>query len=316
VTGDHVLVTGAAGFIGSHLVERLLADDRRVTAVVRRTSRDQILLGHPNLQAVIEHPRLRVVAVDLAGPAAMAALAEIGADVWMHLAADAYVPASLEQPAAVVTDNVVSTLNVLEAARRAEPGRVLVMSSSEVYGSHPVPIDEAFPLEPATPYAASKVATDRLAMTYVRTFGLPVVVVRPFNCYGPRHVYDAVPTFVRRALAGAPLEVTGDGTQTRDLTYVDDTVRALLAVAGAARPGEVYNVGTGADVALLELAELICKLAGSRSAVRRVPARRGEVQRLCADASKLERDLGWRPTVSLDEGLRRNIEWSRTCARP
>jgi dTDP-glucose 4,6-dehydratase len=309
---ESFLVTGAAGFIGSHVVEALLAAGRRVTAVVRRTSRSQVLDDYENLRGVVDHPLLSRLAVDLAGPSAVAELAAVDAEVWLHLAADAFVSASLHQPAATVTNNVVSTLNVLEAARRAGPRTLLVGSSSEVYGSQEEPITEAFPLEPATPYAASKVATDRLATSYFTTFGVPVVVARPFNTYGPRHTYDAVPIFIRKAVAGEPLEVTGDGAQSRDLTYVTDTVGALVALADAGVHGEVFNIGTGVDISMLRLAQMVCNLAGSKSEVQMVPTRAGEVRRLCADATKLHRALGWKASVGLEEGLRRNIEWYRS----
>ncbi|HVM33938.1 MAG TPA: GDP-mannose 4,6-dehydratase [Actinomycetota bacterium] len=309
---ESALVTGAAGFVGSHLVEALLAQGVRVTAVVRRTSRSQILNDQPNLSSAVDNPRLVVLPVDVAGPSAVDVLASVDSDVWLHLAADAFVPASIEQPASVVLNNVTSTLNVLEAARRGPPQTIVVVSSSEVYGSHPQPIDEHCPLQPTTPYGASKAAIDRLAWTYHETFGVPVTIVRPFNCYGPRHVYDAVPIFIARAVAGAPLEVNGDGRQTRDLTYVDDTVRALIAIAATPAIGRVYNIGTGGDVAILDLARMIRQLAGSKSEIRLGPARRGEVRRLCADATRLREELAWEPTVSLEEGLIQNIDWYRS----
>src|SRR5918992_2003151 len=277
---DRVLVTGAGGFMGSHLVERLLDDGARVTAVVRRTS---VQVPHPvaeNLAARAGDDRLDVAAVDLAGPSATEFMSAQQAPVWIHLAADAYVPASLTEPSAVIRNNVMSTVNVLDAAVRRGPTLVIVASSSEVYGHNDVPLAEDSPLRPTTPYAASKVATDHIAMSYFRAFSIPVIVVRPFNCYGPRHRYDVIPLFIARALRGEPLIVNGDGRQTRDFTYVSDTVEALVRICAGGEVGSVLNIGSGNDTSILDLARMIKDGAGSASPIVHGPARRGEVRRM------------------------------------
>ncbi|MFH8991304.1 NAD-dependent epimerase/dehydratase family protein [Streptomyces sp. NPDC017940] len=306
-----VLVTGADGFVGSHLTEALVDRGARVTAVVRRTSRSQVTARFRNLSERTVAGLGALLHVDLAGPDAVPALTACDARTWFHLAADAYVPASLTQPATVVQTNIASTLNVLEAARAAGPRHLLVTSSSEVYGTHPGPIAEGDPLEPATPYAASKVACDRLARSYHDAFGLPLTIVRPFNCYGPRHVYDVVPLFLARALRGRPLVVNGDGAQTRDLTYVADTVEAFLRLAELPPEGKPYNIGTGVDHSVADLARQVLALTGSASPLRHGPARPGEVRKLQADATALRKATGWEPRHSLAEGLRLNLEWTR-----
>jgi len=307
-----VLVTGADGFVGSHLVDALLALGCEVTAVVRRTSRSQVTHDFPNLAHCIDNKQLTIVSVDLAGASAESVLSDLTVETWMHLAADAYVSASLTQPASVVENNVRSTVAVLEAARRRSIPNVIVTSSSEVYGGSPHPISEDSPLEPATPYAASKTAADRIAYSYWRTYRMPVTIVRPFNCYGPRHSYDVVPTFIRLALRGEPLRIHGDGLQTRDLTYVSDLVDAFIRVASRPAPGRVFNVGTGNDISVKEMARQVIAATGSKSEIVHAPERPGDLRRLCADASRIKSELGWRPLVPFEAGLQRNVEWFRS----
>lgn len=302
-----ILVTGAGGFMGSHLTERLLDDGAKVTAVVRRTSQQSPCPSPVNLASRTDEG-LTYLALDLAGPSAVDQLSAQDAKVWFHLAADAYVPASFSQPSAVVTNNVMSTVNLLQAALARQPDLVVVASSSEVYGHNDHPITEQSPLQPTTPYAASKVAADALALSYQRSFSLPVVVVRPFNCYGPRHRYDVIPLFIGLALRGEPLTVNGDGDQTRDFTYVSDTVEALVRVAQLAEPGEVFNIGTGQDTSVLRVAQLIKQISGTSSAIKHVGRRLGEVQRMCSDPRALTEATGWRAEVPLEEGLRRTID--------
>lgn len=307
--GRAVVVTGADGFIGSHLVDELLRRGSRVTAVVRRTSRSQVDLRFRNLGPDTVARLDKVVHLDLAGPGAAEVLAELRAEVWFHLAADAYVPASLTQPEAVFHANTAATMNVLVAARRARPDHVLATSSSEIYGSHGGPIAESSAFRPATPYAASKVACDRLAWSFHNTFDVPVTIVRPFNCFGPRHVYDVVPKFLAAALRADDLVVAGDGEQSRDLTYVADTVEGFLRLGELEPGGEAYNIGTGVDHTVLAIARAVVDLTNTTSAVRHGPPRPGEVRKLQADATKLRAATGWRPTWDLRRGLRANLEW-------
>ncbi|MEE1831701.1 dTDP-glucose 4,6-dehydratase [Streptomyces sp. SP17KL33] len=310
-TGRPVLITGADGFIGSHLTEALVRLGAEVTAVVRRVSAAQVTNRLRNLPPSAVNSLHRLVHLDLAGPSAVPVLSGIEAATWFHLAADAYVPASLDQPASVVQTNVASTLNVLEAARLNGPEHLLVTSSSEVYGTQPDAITEQHPLMPATPYAASKVACDRLAWSYAHTYDMPVTIVRPFNCYGPRHVYDAVPIFLAKALRNEPITINGTGEQTRDLTYVADTVEGFLTLAQLSGTGEAYNVGTGVDHTIVDVAHLVVELTDSRSEILHGPPRAGEVAKLQADPTKIRQITGWAPKFDLAAGLAGNLEWMR-----
>ena len=312
---DPVLVTGAGGFLGSHLVEDLLARGHNVTAFVRRTSRSEADAPQHirNLSGCVGHPRLTVAAVDLAGPSAVSVLTSQPARIWYHLAADACVAMSLTQPEAVVQNNVLSTSNVLEAAKRNGDGvrNIIIASSSEVYGSCETPIDESFPLNPATPYAASKVAGDRLASAYATTFGLPVTIARLFNTYGPRQIYDVVPIFIRLALLSQPLTVHGDGQQSRDLTYVSDTVRALVALGKRPGTGEVFNIGMGEHRCVLEIAETVRVACASSSPIVHVAQRLGQVHKLQADSRRALAALNWTPTISFEDGVQETVAWAR-----
>lgn len=312
-TPRRVLVTGADGFIGSHLVERLLADGHRVSAVVRASSTvGTSELRLRNLEPV--RSRLeRVIAIDIASADAVARMAEARPQWLFHLAAEAYVERSFTQPHEVLRTNLGGTMNVLQLARTCDAlERTIVTSSSEIYGTaQRDAIDEQHPLEPTSPYAASKLAADRMASAWHRTWGLPLVIVRPFNCYGPRHTYDVIPKFIARALADEPLQIFGDGTQSRDFTYVDDMVEAfVLAATHADAVGQAINFGSGRTTSIAELARRVVAACESRSKVVHVAARAAEVARLRCDAGRAHA-LGWQPRVALDEGLRRNIAWAR-----
>lgn len=308
-----MLVTGADGFIGSHLVERLLADGHRVSVVVRASS----TVGTSELRLRnLAHLRDRleqVIAIDVASADAALRMAETRPQWLFHLAAEAYVERSFTQPHEVLRTNLGGTMNVLQLARTCDGlERTIVTSSSEIYGTaQRDAIDEQHPLEPTSPYAASKLAADRMASAFHRTWGLPLVIVRPFNCYGPRHTYDVIPKFIARALAGEPLQIFGDGQQSRDFTYVSDTVEGfVLAARHPEAIGQAINLGSGRTTTIAELAHRVIAACGSRSAVVHVAARAAEVARLCCDASRAH-GLGWRPQIDLDEGLRRNIAWAR-----
>jgi nucleoside-diphosphate-sugar epimerase len=314
-SGRRVLVTGADGFIGSHLVEALLDLGARVIALTRGTSvHGTASYAWKNLTAVADRLE-QVVAGNVAQAETVQVIIDLEPDVILHLAAEAYVPRSFERPGEVFAVNAVGTLHVLEAARRLSGlHRVVVTSSSEVYGTAlgDLPISEAHPLNPTSPYAASKVAADRLAHSFHVTFGVPVAIVRPFNTFGPRHTYDVIPRFLRLALAGEDLIVHGSGEQRRDFTFVEDIVRGfLLMAAEPAAVGEVINLGTGVSHSIRETAEIIAALCDSPSRIVHDRARPAEVKHLLCDASKAGAVLGWRPVVSYAEGLRRNMEWER-----
>jgi nucleoside-diphosphate-sugar epimerase len=211
--------------------------------------------------------------------------------------------------------NLGGTEQVLNAAARCDAiERVVVTSSSEIYGgTRGDRIDEDHPLEPTSPYAASKVAADRLAYSHHRTYGTPVAIIRPFNTFGPRHLYDVIPKFVARALRGDPLVIFGDGAQQRDFTYADDMVDAFLRMGSHPDAiGRAINFGTGSAVSIAELAKMVVAAAGSSSPIVHGPARAAEVACLRCDASVAERLFGWRPRVDLAEGLRRYVAWARS----
>lgn len=309
-----MLVTGADGFLGSHLVERLLGLGATVAILVRPssvvgTARDALRNLGPVRGALDE-----VIATDVAGSDAVERIVAWSPERVLHLAADAYVERSFDHPAEVMRTNLDGTLRVLEAARRCPRlERVLVTSSSEIYGDAQAPaIDEAHPLAPTSPYAASKVAADRLAYSYYRTHGLPVAIIRPFNTFGPRHPYDVIPKFVARAIAGEPLTVYGSGEQSRDFCFVDDMVEAFLLMGGHPdAPGRAVNFGTGEATTIGALAERVVAVAESSSPIVHGPARAAEVSRLCCDHGLATRLFGWRAKVGLDEGLARTIAWAR-----
>jgi NAD dependent epimerase/dehydratase len=307
-----VLVTGAGGFIGSHLSELLTRSGADVRAFVRYTSRGD----HGWLEQVAPETAdaIDVFRGDLANPEAVRSAIK-GRDVVFHLGALVPIPYSYRHPREFVTANVEGTLNVLEAARAEEPARIVHTSTSEVYGTaQRVPIDEHHPLHPQSPYAASKVGADQLALSYHRSFETPVVVARPFNTYGPRQTARAViPTIVAQALTRDVVEL-GATSPTRDFLYVEDTAAGMVACAEAEHvEGEVINLGTGKEISVGELAERILRAVGRDVSLAvdddRLRPPESEVERLLADTSKARRLLAWEPHIDLDTGLRRTIEW-------
>lgn len=309
-----VLVTGAGGFIGSHLVEELARRGAEVRAFVRYNSRNDygwLETIDPEVTDSVE-----VFRGDLANPEAVARAAE-GRDCIFHLGALIPIPYSYVHPREFVSVNTVGTLNVLEAARRHGTTRVVHTSTSEVYGTAVrVPIDEDHPLQAQSPYAATKIGADQLALSYFRAFGLPVVVARPFNTYGPRQSARAViPTIITQALSRDRIEI-GSLSPTRDFVFVDDIVGGMIACAEAPGiEGEVINLGTGIEVAIAEILERVLAAVG-RDLPFEVDANRqrppsSEVEQLLADARTAERLLGWKAAVSLEEGLARTIDWMR-----
>jgi nucleoside-diphosphate-sugar epimerase len=312
--GRRVLVTGADGFLGSHLCETLLATGATVAALVRPTSVSGTVDVSLRNLASVARALDAVLAVDVAGPEAAEQIAEWRPQVLFHLAADAYVERSFSFPTEVMRTNLGGTQVVLGAVRRCPTiERVVVTSSSEIYGgTRGVSIDEDHPLEPSSPYAASKVAADRLAYAFHRTYDTPVAIIRPFNTYGPRHPYDVIPKFIARALRGDPLVVYGDGTQRRDFTFVDDMVAAFLLMGSHPEAaGRAVNFGSGESITIAELAQLVRTIAESTSPIEHGPARAAEVACLRCDASLARRLFDWGPRVSLEEGLRRHIAWAR-----
>jgi NAD dependent epimerase/dehydratase len=310
--GRSVLVTGAGGFIGSHLAEALVHAGASVRAFVRYTSRGD----HGWLEAADEDVvrELEIFRGDLANPEAVSG-AVAGRDVVFHLGALIPIPYSYLHPREFVAANVSGTLNVLEAARRGETQRIVHTSTSEVYGTaQEIPITEEHPLHPQSPYAATKVAADQLALSYQRSFGTPVAIVRPFNTYGPRQSARAViPTIITQALSRETIELGATDT-TRDFLYVGDTVVGMMRVGSAdGIEGEVINLGTGVEVSIAEVVHRVLKLLQLDVPVDidedRLRPPDSEVERLVAGIAKAKVLLGWAPETDLDEGLQLTIDW-------
>lgn len=312
--GKPVLVTGAGGFIASHLVEALVLQGARVRAFVRYNSR-----GDPGLLALLPADRLsqvEIVAGDLRDlPALQQAMN--GITHVFHLGALIPIPYSYVQPAEVVATNVIGTLNVLLAARRPGVERVVHTSTSEVYGTaQRVPIDENHPLQGQSPYSASKIGADKLVESFYRSFDLPVVTLRPFNTYGPRQSARAVvPTIIVQALTQDAVQL-GNLNSWRDLTYISDTVNGFLRVAQTSGvEGQTFNLGTGVEVRIGDLARQIINLVGRPVDLVLDPDRlrpeKSEVQRLLSDNRLAFERLGWRPEVDLHHGLIQTIDWIR-----
>lgn len=310
-----VAVTGADGFIGSHLVEALVARGYRVKAMVLYNSfgshgwLDNL---SPNVLAEVE-----VHIGDIRDRRSVLALMDEAATVY-HLAALVAVPYSYRAPHSYVDTNITGTMNVLEAARELGTSRVVHTSTSETYGSaQSVPINEDHPLRAQSPYAATKIAADKLAESYHRSFGLPVVTLRPFNTYGPRQSTRAViPTIITQLARGGHRVALGSLAPSRDFMWVTDTAAAFLAVGEAASAGvvgEVFNAGTGYEVTIGDLAGVISEVMdiplNIARAEDRVRPESSEVDRLVCDARKLREATGWRPRHGLDDGLKLTVDW-------
>jgi dTDP-glucose 4,6-dehydratase len=305
----NVLVTGGAGFVGSHLVDALLED--RGTSV---TVLDRLSTGgtRANLERHEGEPRFRFVHGDVRDPEEVARLVP-DADAVVHAAAEAHVDRSIDEPAGFLSTNVVGTQVVLDACRDHDV-RMVMVSTDEVYGpGDPAggTLDEDRPLSPRSPYAASKAAADLLCQAYRTTYGMNVTVVRGTNAFGPRQIERAFPTFAVAALEGRPIPVYGRGEQRREWLHVRDWVRAAILVLRLGEPGTVYNIGGGHEVSNLELARSICRLAGApESLVSFVPDRPGHDFRYGVSSERV-RALGWRPEIGFEDGLAETVAWYR-----
>jgi dTDP-glucose 4,6-dehydratase len=310
--GRRVLVTGAGGFIGSHLVERLVEQKAKVRAMVHYNA-----LGRAGWLDDSPHVRsLEIFAGDICDADSVHRALE-GAEVVFHLAALIAIPYSYHAPASYIRTNIVGTLNVLQAAREARTQRVVHTSTSEVYGTaRYVPIDEAHPLQGQSPYSASKIGADKLAEAFHLSFGVPMVTVRPFNTFGPRQSARAViPTIICQALSGKTVRL-GSLHPTRDLNYVANTVDGFLLAGSAPEAvGRTINLGTGREISIGDLAKLIGSLMGCSIRIetedQRVRPDKSEVERLLASNALAASLLQWRPKITLEEGLTQTIEWLR-----
>jgi len=297
------LVTGGAGFIGSHLVDRFLAEGRRVRVL------DNFVVGRrSNLDQHAGNPALEIIECDIADKAAVVA-ACVDVQRIFHLAARADVVPSIQEPEAYFRANVDGTFAMLEGARTHAVKRVVYVASSSCYGIPEVyPTAETSAADVRYPYALTKYLGEQLVMHWARTYRLPCASVRFFNVYGPRArtsgTYGAVfGVFVAQLLSGQPLTIVGDGEQTRDFTFVSDAVDALVTVANSEKVGEIYNAGSGKPVSVNELVRLL----GSPATVN-IPKRPGEPDCTWADITKIRTELGWEPKVAIADGVRAMLE--------
>lgn len=305
-----VLVTGAGGFIGSHLCERLVLAGHEVRAFVHYNSSAQ----SGWLDCSEQKCDMEIVRGDIRDMDAVSTAIK-GEDVVFHLASLIGIPYSYYSPLAYLRTNIEGTYNILQAARSLEITRIVHTSTSEIYGTAQyVPIDEAHPVNPQSPYAATKSAADQMALAFYRSFGTPVSVIRPFNTYGPRQSERAViPTIIGQIISGKTTIRLGNLRATRDFNYVDDTVRGFMQVGLDERAvGRVTNLGTGKEITIGGLVEKIAELMNVHVEVvgddERMRPKDSEVERLCSDATAAA-SIGWQPEVSLSRGLRNTIEW-------
>jgi NAD dependent epimerase/dehydratase len=311
-TNKKVLVTGAGGFIGSHLVEKLVAFGASLRAFVRYNSRaDPGLLRMASAETIAS---LELIGGDLRDPDAVRKAVR-GCEVVFHLGALISIPYSYQHPMEVAETNVIGTLNMLMACRDFDVQRLVHTSTSEVYGTaQRTPIDESHPLQGQSPYSASKIGADKLVESFYCAYQVPAVTVRPFNTYGPRQSARAViPTIITQALAHGTIHL-GNLDTIRDFTYVDDTVDGFIRAAAAEDvQGLTFNLGTGSEISIGSLAEKIIRKAGSQAKIEIDPERlrpeKSEVLRLLSDNTLACDRLNWSPSVSLDDGLDRTVAW-------
>jgi dTDP-glucose 4,6-dehydratase len=307
-----ILVTGGAGFIGSAFVRHTIANrpDVQVTTFDKLTYAGNL----DNLKPVSNNPRHCFVRGDICdSDAVKAVFADTAPDAVVHFAAESHVDRSIMDPGAVIETNVRGTGTLLDAARDARLGRFIHVSTDEVYGDidPPLEADEAFPLRPSSPYAASKAGSDLLALAYMRTYKLPVIVTRASNNYGPYQFPEKlIPLMIANALERSPLPVYGDGLQIRDWLHVEDHCRALLSVLLRGREGEVYNVAGACHLPNIEVIRRLLKIVGApESLISRVADRPGHDRRYALRGDKICRDTGFVPEVDFDEGLARTVAW-------
>jgi len=314
---SRVLVTGGAGFIGSCFV-RLCAEMKQFSRIVNV---DKLTYAGnlENVQTVAHDPRYVFARADINDEAAMdRVFAAESPDLVVHFAAESHVDRSILSPAAAIDTNVRGTFTLLEVARRHRVGRFIHISTDEVYGDIAPPHEagEDDPLRPSSPYSASKAGSDLLALSYHRTWGLNVTVTRASNNYGPYQFPEKlIPLMISNALDGRPLPLYGDGLQIRDWLFVEDHCRAIFAAIERGRSGQIYNIGGNRSLANRQVVEKILHATGQPSGlIRHVTDRPGHDRRYALSSSKIERETGWTPRVSFEDGLASTIDWYRANA--
>jgi len=307
----NILITGGAGFIGSHLARSLVKSGHRVTILDDFSNGDL-----RNVWDLIREKKVKLIKGDIRDEKLLSDITH-GIDTIFHLAAQIHVDKSVLEPKMTFDVNTIGTLNILDLAAKRDFEKIIYASTSEVYGTALTEkIDENHPLNPQSPYGASKAAADRLCYAYIQTYGMNITIARNFNTYGPFQKdtgYGAVISlFIKRALSDKPPIIYGPGNQTRDFMYIDDAVKAYeLILESKKANGDVFNFGSGVEISITELANLITKLCGKNLSPVHVEKRPGEVMRLCADTTKSQKVLGFKPGFTLEQGIKTYIDWFR-----
>ncbi|MGA9097611.1 MAG: GDP-mannose 4,6-dehydratase [Methanotrichaceae archaeon] len=305
-----IIVTGGAGFIGSHLCDKYVKEGHKVLCL------DNFINGNlMNIRHLLSSRNFKLINGDIRDFDLLEKITR-DVDAIFHLAAQIHVDRSIIEPRMTYEINVLGTQNILEAARMFDVNKVIHASTSEVYGSALyAPMDEQHPLSAPHPYGASKIAADRMCHAYIQTYGMNICIMRPFNIYGPRQKDSgyggAISLFTKRVLSNLPPIIYGNGEQTRDYTYVEDIVAAYDLILNYNKPlTNPINFGTGNEIKIIDLANLIIKLSNKEGVIApvHIEPRPGEVQRLIADISKA-REIGWEPRYSIEDGLQKFIEW-------
>jgi len=315
ITSKKILVTGAGGFVGSHLVETLLLKGYKIKCFVRYNSRNDFgLLSEIPTKLFSE---VEIIRGDLRDYHALYKSLQ-GVDIVFHLGALVAIPYSYKYPKDVIDTNIIGTFNVLNASKEHSIDKIIHTSTSEVYGTAVyVPIDENHPLQGQSPYSASKISADKIAESFFYSYNLPVATIRPFNIYGPRQSLRAViPTMITQALSKDTINL-GSLTPTRDFTFITDTVEAFIKIARNDKTiGKTYNIGSNKEISIDDLAKKICTLTNPNCEIIqekiRMRPQNSEVERLRADNSIALKDLNWKPCISLEKGLRKTIHWIKT----
>ncbi len=311
-----IIVTGGAGFIGSAFVRMAIAQNGwRVVNYDKLTYAGNL----ENLASVEDSPRYRFIHADICDERAVEqAISEERPDAIVHFAAESHVDRSILSPEPVIQTNLRGTFTLLEAARKLGVGRFLHVSTDEVYGSLEAPLeaDENYPLNPSSPYSASKAGSDLLARSYFVTYRMPVVITRASNNYGPYQFPEKlIPLMIANALEDRQLPVYGDGMQVRDWLYVDDHCRGIMAALEKGRDGEIYNIGGNRSLPNLEVVRRILAITGKpESLIRSVTDRPGHDRRYALSSEKLMRETGWHPVMDFESGIARTIDWYRSNA--